>query len=172
MPKQEGFDTIFTLVDKAIKMYHFLPCNESISPKEVAVLYWHHVGKLHGIPSVIISDRDPRFTGKIWKELWWLLGTDLWMGFGYHQESSGQVEIFNQLLEQTLRCIVHQLAESKKWVDLLPILEFGVNDTPNRMTGYTTFYLNYEHHPLHPLHLLDSLGDTKNEFVLSFTSRL
>ena len=70
MPKQEGFDTICTVVDKATKMCHFLPCSESITAKEVAVLYWRHVGKLHGIPSVIISDRDPRFTGKFWRELW------------------------------------------------------------------------------------------------------
>ena len=64
MPKQEEFDTILTVVGKATKMCHFLPCNESISTKEVATLYWCHVGKLHGIPNVIISDRDPRFTRK------------------------------------------------------------------------------------------------------------
>ena len=103
MPKQEGFDTILTVVEKATKMCHFLPCNESISAKEVATLLWRHVGKLHGISNVIISDRDPRFTGKFWKELWRLLGTNLRMGSGYHPESSGQVERFNQLLEQTLR---------------------------------------------------------------------
>ena len=107
MPKQEGFDTILTVVDKATKMCHFLPCSESISAKEVATLYWCHVGKLHDIPNVIILNRDPHFTRKFWKELWRLLGTDLRMGFGYHQESLGQVERFNQLLEQTLRCTVH-----------------------------------------------------------------
>ena len=31
MSKQEGFDTILTVVEKATKMCHFLPCNESIS---------------------------------------------------------------------------------------------------------------------------------------------
>ena len=44
MPKQEGFDTILTVVDKGTKMCHFLPCNESISAKEVAALFWRHVG--------------------------------------------------------------------------------------------------------------------------------
>ena len=139
------------VVDKATKMCHFLPCSESISAKEVVTLYWRHVGKLHGIPNVIISGRDPRFIGKFWKELWRLLGTDLRMSSGYHPESSGQVERFNQLLEQTLRCIVHQLAEMRKWVDLLLVLEFAVNNTPNHTTGYTAFYLNYGFHMLHPL---------------------
>ena len=92
MPKWEGFDTILTVVDKVTKMCHFLPCNESISAQEVATLFWRHVGILHGIPNLIISDRDPRFTGKFWKELWRLLGIDLRMGSGYHLESSDQVE--------------------------------------------------------------------------------
>ena len=99
-------------------------------------------------------------------------GTDLRMGSGYHPESSGQVERFNQLLKQTLRCAIHQLAETRKWVDLLPVFEFAVNNTPNCTTGYTAFYLNYGFHPLHPLQLFNSLGETKNEFVVSFTSRL
>ena len=62
-------------------MCHFVPCSESISAKGVAQLYWQYVGKLHGIPSVVISDRDPRFTNRFWQELWRLLGTDLTHGF-------------------------------------------------------------------------------------------
>ena len=172
MPVQDEFDTICTVVDKATKMCHFIPCTEKISAKQVAKLYWQNVGKLHGIPSVIISDRDPRFTGKFWRELWRLLGTDLRMGSGFHPESSGQVERFNQLLEQTLRCTVHQLGETRRWVDVLPIIEFAVNNTPNRTTGYSSFYLNYGYHPLHPLQLLHSPQDTNIEAVTQFTSRM
>ena len=84
LPVHQGMDTICTVVDKATKMCHFLPCSESISAKQVAKLYWQHVGKIHGIPSVLISDRDPRFTSKFWKELWRLLGTNLRMGSGFH----------------------------------------------------------------------------------------
>ena len=102
MPVPDGLDTTCTIVDKATKMCHFVPCSESIFAKGVAQLYWQHVGKLHGIPSIIISDLDPRFTNRFWIELWRLLGTNLCMGSGYHPESSGQVEEMNQLLEQTL----------------------------------------------------------------------
>ena len=172
MPLFEGKNTILTIVDKATKMCHFVPCAETVSAKDVARLYWNNVGKLHGIPQVIISDRDPRFTGKFWKELWRVLGTDLRMGSGYHPESSGQIEKLNQLLEQTLRCTVHQLGEAHRWVDLLPVIEFAINSTPNRTTGYTSFYLNYGFHPLHPLQLLDVPTQTNVEGVLSFTSRL
>ena len=122
VPLFEGKNTVLTFVDKATKMCHFVPCAETVSAKDVARLYWNNVGKLHGIPQLIISDRDPRFTGKFWKELWRVLETDLRMGAGYLPESSGQIEKFNQLLEHTLRCTVHQLGEAHRWVDLCQLL--------------------------------------------------
>ena len=131
-------------------MCHFLPCSENISAKQVAKLYWANIGKLHGIPSVIISDRDVRFTSKFWKELWRILGTDIRMGSGFHPQSSGQVEIFNKLLEQTLRCTVHQLGETRNWVDLLPVVEFAVNNSPNRTTSYSAFLLELRLPPASP----------------------
>ena len=172
MPVQQNCDTILTVVDKATKMCHFIACNEKISAREVAQLYWQHVGRLHGIPSVIISDRDVRFTSRFWRELWRILGTDLRMGSGFHPESSGQVEKFNQLLEQTLRCTVHQMGEGRNWIEMLPVIEFSINNTPNRTTGYSAFYLNYGFHPLHPLQLLNAPTDSYVENVVSFVSRL
>ena len=172
MPVQGEYDAICTVVDKATKMCHFIPCSERITAKQVAKLYWQNVGKLHGIPSVLISDRDVRFTSRFWKELWRLLGTNLRMGSGFHPESSGQVEIFNQLLEQTLRCTIHQLGETRDWVEVLPTIEFAVNNTPNRTTGYSAFFLNYGYHPLHPLQLLHSPEETNIEAVVQFTSRM
>ena len=94
------------------------------------------------------------------------------MGSGFHPESSGQVERFNQLLEQTLRCAVHQYGEARRWTEVLPVVEFAVNNTPNRMTGYTAFYLNYGFHPLSPAQMLSRIEETNNEAVHQFTTRL
>ena len=55
---------------------------------------------------------------------------------------------------------------------MLPILEFAVNNTPNRTTGYTAFYLNYGYHPLNPIQMLSSTSDTTNEAVSRFASRM
>ena len=94
------------------------------------------------------------------------------MGSGFHPESSGQVERFNQLLEQTLRCAVHQYGEARRWTEVLPVVEFAVNNTPNRTTGYTAFYLNYGFHPLSPAQMLSTTEETNNEAVHQFTTRL
>ena len=68
MPDDQGMNAIMTVVNKTTKMAHFIPCSETITAKGTAQLYWQHVGKLHGIPAVIISDRDPRFTSRYWRE--------------------------------------------------------------------------------------------------------
>ena len=67
LPVQENCDTICTVVDKATKMCHFIPCTEKISAKQVARLYWQFVGRPNGIPNVLTSDRDVRFMSKFWK---------------------------------------------------------------------------------------------------------
>ena len=51
-------------------------------------------------------------------------------------------------------------------------MEFAVNNTPNRTTWYSAFYLNYGYHPLHPLQLLHAPEDTNIEAVIQFTSRM
>ena len=52
------------------------------------------------------------------------------------------------------------------------MVEFAVNNTPNRTTGYTAFYLNYGFHPLSPTQMLSRTEETNNEAVHQFTSRL
>ena len=64
MSEEDGMNTICTVVDKATKMCHFIPCSDTIPAKGTAQLYWQHVGRLHCIPSVVISDRESRFTSK------------------------------------------------------------------------------------------------------------
>ena len=75
------------------------------------------------------------------------------------------MERFNQLLEQTLRCAIHQYGEAHRWTEVLPVVEFAVNNTPNRTTGYTAFYLNYGFHPLSPAQMLSKTEETNNEAV-------
>ena len=41
----------------------------SYTAAKIANLYMHYVFKLHGMPSSIVSDKDPVFTSKFWSEL-------------------------------------------------------------------------------------------------------
>ena len=62
-------DTVLTIVDKATRMVHLVPCPQNITVVATAKLLWHNVVKLHGIPRAIYSDRGPQFTANSWREL-------------------------------------------------------------------------------------------------------
>ena len=82
------------------------------------------------------------------------------------------MERFNQLLEQTPHYAVHQYGKARRWTEVLAVVEFAVNNTPNPTTGYTAFYLNYGFHPLSPAQMLSRTEETNNEAVHQFTTRL
>ena len=62
------------------------------------------VQKIHGTPNIIVSDRNPIFTGNFWTKLFYCLGTQLAHSSSYHPQSDGQTDIVNKCLEGNLRC--------------------------------------------------------------------
>ena len=55
-------DAIWVIVDHLTKMAHLLPIRQDNSLDKLARMYGHEVVRLHGVPTAIVSDRDPRFT--------------------------------------------------------------------------------------------------------------
>jgi len=62
-------DTIWVIVDRLTKSAHFLAMNLRMSMAKLAQLYIKEIVRLHGVPSSIVSDRDPRFTSRFWQTL-------------------------------------------------------------------------------------------------------
>ena len=56
---------------------------------EYAQLFFDNVFQLHGLPKVIISDRDPQFTGKFWRALFDLLSTNIRFSTAFHPQIDG-----------------------------------------------------------------------------------
>ena len=60
-----------------------------------AILFINRVFRQHGLSLEIISDRDPRFTGKFWTSIFKVLGTRLDMSTADHPQTDGQTERVN-----------------------------------------------------------------------------
>ena len=74
LPKSHLKSVVFVAVDRLTKYTHFMAFSYLYTATKVANLYLHYVFKLHGMPSTIISDRDPVFTSHFSKELMKLQG--------------------------------------------------------------------------------------------------
>ncbi|CAI7829215.1 unnamed protein product [Closterium sp. NIES-54] len=147
-PTNAGHDTILVVIDKFSKMGHFIPTHTTARTEETAQLFLKHIISQHGIPTTLISDRDPKFTSKFWKELMPLMGTRLAMSSAYHPQTDGQTERLNQIVKQLLRAACKD--DINRWDLHLPVLEFAYNNAKHAATGETPFFLCYGRHPLTP----------------------
>ncbi|CAI5470588.1 unnamed protein product [Closterium sp. Yama58-4] len=143
-----GHDSILVVIDKFSKMGHFIPINVTATAEATTRLFFDRIITIHGIPATLISDRDPKFTSKFWKELMGLLGTKLAMSSAYHPQTDGQTERLNQVVEQLLRTACKD--DISHWDTQLPTLEFAYNNASHAATGKTSFFLCYERELLTP----------------------
>ena len=106
LPKSEGKSVIMVVVDRLTKYAHFCALSHPFKVSTIATTFMDTIQKLHGNPKVIVSDRDPIFTGNFRTELFSCLGTQLAHSLSYHPQSDGQPYIVNKFLEGYLRCFV------------------------------------------------------------------
>ena len=86
------------VVDRLTKYAHFCALSHPFKASTVATTFMDTIQKLHGNPRVIVSDRDPIFTGNFWTELFSYLDTQLAHSSSYHPQSDGQTEIVKKCL--------------------------------------------------------------------------
>ena len=97
---------ILVFVDRLTKMVHLVPTHTEVSAEQTAQLYVDNVFRHHGCQEQIVSDRDPRFTGRFWRAVCSQLGTRLNLSTAFHPETDGQTERVNRVLEEFLRAFV------------------------------------------------------------------
>ena len=108
LPKtSRGHDATWVFVDRLTRRGHVVPCSKNITAPEIARLFFEQVIRLHGVPRVIISDRDPRFTSMFWKELWKIVGTRLNVSTADHAATDGGSERYIGTLMSMLRAYCH-----------------------------------------------------------------
>jgi len=145
LPAYKGHTCIFMVVDRFSKGIHLGMLPMQHTTQGVAQLFMEMVGKIHGIPRSIVSDRDPLFTSKFWQTLFSLSGTKIRMSSAYHPQTDGQTEVANRVVEQYLRAFVHR--KPSTWGRFLLWVERSYNTSVHSTTGLTPFEVTFGRKP-------------------------
>jgi transposase InsO family protein len=104
--KHKGKDAILTIVDHGCsRAAIFLPYTTTITRPGIAQLYMDHVYRWFGLPTKVISNRDPQFTSHFSKSLAQQLKINQNLSSAFHPQTDGISERKNQWVEQYLRLV-------------------------------------------------------------------
>ena len=122
--------------------------------------------KLHGYPKYIISDRDPKFTSGIWKELFSSLGVKQNLSSSFHPQTDGSSKKANDMIECCIRAFTNY--QQDDWNTFLPEFELGINSAKSDASGLSPQFLDTGLEPFVPLGLtyeVDSRDSPVTELV-------
>lgn len=139
--RNSAYNSITVAIYLLIMMVHLILSHTNYTAQQVAELVFLEVYKHHGLPRAIISDRDSLFTSLFWSHLHKLVGSQLKMSSAYHPKTDGSTEQANQMIVQMIwQCIG---LTQQDWITKLPVIEFAINSSQSKSTGYAPFFLNH-----------------------------
>jgi len=152
-----GKDAVWVIIYDLTKMGHFVACQGTIDPEDLAGHFVRQVIRPHGLPSSIVPDRGSLFTSDFWKRETEARGISRNLSTAFHPQTDRQTERANATLEQYLREYCNY--QQDDWERLLPIAVICYNNTQTGTTKITRFFANYGYHP----RFLPDLGTQNDE---------
>ncbi|MBW0515991.1 hypothetical protein O181_055706 [Austropuccinia psidii MF-1] len=141
---KENFNAFLIIVDRFSKNVRFLSCHKEDTEMDTALLFWNNRISTCGVPKIIISEREPKFTSEFWTNLYDLLGTKLAFSTAYHPQTDGLAERMIQTMKDILRTFCAYGMEYKDhegythdWVTLLPAVQLAYNTSQYSTAGKT-----------------------------------
>ena len=146
LPTHKGKDAILTIVDQGcLQATIFLPCMTNITGEGITQRYMDHVYRWYGLPTKVISNRDPRFMLHFGKSLAWRLGIEQNLSTVFHPQTDSLSEWKNQWVEQYLCLVTSTSPEARTdWISITTAIHNNRRDattklSPNQiLLGYET----------------------------------
>ncbi|MBW0531431.1 hypothetical protein O181_071146 [Austropuccinia psidii MF-1] len=74
---KENYNSCLFIVNRFRKSFRCPPCHKEDRAMNTTFLFLNDIIDSCGIPKIIISDRDPKFTLELWTSFYDILGTNL-----------------------------------------------------------------------------------------------
>ena len=104
LPKSEGNTIILVVVDQLKNYANFFSLSHPFKESTIPTTFMETIQNLHGVPKIIVSDRDQIFTRNFRTELFSGLGSQLVHISSYYPQSGGKTGTMNKCLEGNLCC--------------------------------------------------------------------
>ncbi|MBW0497922.1 hypothetical protein O181_037637 [Austropuccinia psidii MF-1] len=155
---KENFNACLIIVDRLRKSMRLLPRHKEDTAMDTALLSWNIIISTCGVPKIIISDGDQKFTSGFWTNLYDMLGTKLAFSTAYHPKTDSLAERMTQTMEDIHRRFCSYGMEYKdhegythEWVTLLPAVQLAYNTSQKSTTGKTPALVDKGWNPLLPV---------------------
>ena len=125
-------------MDQLLKQSILIPTHNTITSAKLTKLFLIHIFSKLRVPLHVTSDWGSKFMSSFFQTLGKALDMKLHFTSSYHPKGEGQTECTNQTLEQYLWIYCNY--QHSNWSDLLPLVEFTYNNTPNATTNNLPFF--------------------------------
>lgn len=105
-------------------------------------LYMENIVKFQGTPLSIVSNIDPRFTSRVWKEFQIGMTTKLMFSNAFYPRTNGQSLKMIQVVKDLLRSCLLDWQSSCE--DYLPLVEFAHNNSYQSTISMTHLKVLYK----------------------------
>ncbi|MBW0476898.1 hypothetical protein O181_016613 [Austropuccinia psidii MF-1] len=162
---KETFNDFLIIVDRFRKSVRFLPCHKEDTSMDTALFFWNNIISSCGVPKIMISDKDAKFTSEFWTNLHDMLGTKLEISKADHPKT----DVLAERMIQTTQDILGRLCAygmkykdhegyTHDWVTLLPAVQLAYNASWHSTTGKSPSLAEKGWNPLLPVdHLKKNL---------------
>ncbi|GMF53547.1 unnamed protein product [Phytophthora fragariaefolia] len=158
LPVSDGYDAFMTVVDKLSKRPIYCPVHTIDDAEEIDHCFFDNVVRHHGVPAVIISDRDPKFTSRFWTSLVQSMCVQLNMATSYCAQADGQTEHQNLIVEAALRCMVS--CHGDEWAAKRGTIEYAHPTLVSATTGLSPFEVDTGRKERNPFATFPTLSTT------------
>ena len=138
-PENEKCKNILIIIDKLSKRKILEFCN-SMDAEIVAEIFIRKFYRQHGLPTVIISDRNRQFVNILWKKICSIFCIQRKFSTVYHPQIDGTTEKMNQIMGTFLRTYID--FDQRNWVKLLYITKFVINNKDAASARINIFFMD------------------------------
>ncbi|KAE8958546.1 hypothetical protein PR001_g31017, partial [Phytophthora rubi] len=141
-------NAIRVIVDRLTKRAKFIATKTTDNTTEIANVFMKSYVKDHGVPKTIVSDRDTKFTSKLWQSIVSTLGTKHNLSSAFRPQTDGQTERTNRFIGDYLRGVVNPAQND--WDEYLHLAEIAYNRRVHSTIGMSPFEADLGYVPYMP----------------------